>query len=100
MLLLLIPLIRMLTNSNREFDTLFVIGMILLTFPSGLLVGIGLGLIQSTTGFYMTWEGNTGILLVLLIWCAYVLTGYLQWFVVCPWCIRQLRSRMAKHQSP
>ncbi len=95
MLLLLIPLDRIRTNGNPESDVIFVLGMILLTFPSGFLVGLAVALIAWTTGWYMPWHGAEGVVVISITWLAYVALGYLQWFVMCPWLIRWLRGRVS-----
>jgi hypothetical protein len=92
-LLLLIPMWRLHTGTSPEIDILFVVGLSLLTFPSGFLIGLLLAIIHAGTGYYMTWEGPGGVMLVLVTWSACVGLGYWQWFVAVPHAISWFSSR-------
>ncbi len=100
--LVFIPLDRIRTNGNPESNVIFVFGMRLLTFPSGLLVGLAVALIGRTTGWSLPWDGARRVLVVSITWMAYLALGYPQWFVVCPRLIQWLRRRMSVHidESP
>jgi len=74
---------------------LFFLGcMIVLTFPSGLLVlGIVALLVelQAFTGPFLDFL-RPSIVGLALVWVGMVVIGYYQWFVVVPWVAKRIRT--------
>lgn len=78
-------------NSANDVGPLFLWLMIMLTFPSGLLVASVAALIVvlvgsdasvsiSPTGYYVS------------LWLVFVVAGYMQWFRLLPWLWRKIRK--------
>jgi hypothetical protein len=77
---------------------LFVLPLILLTFPAGIAGLIIFFFLYDLAGKRLGWEGAVSapapISYVVLLWVLMVGAGYWQWFVLAPWIARK-QDRLA-----
>lgn len=81
---------------RNESQIYLIIGMAFLSFPAGLLYVYLFGLATyglDSVGINMH---QHEMLEVLTLWAGFVLSGYLQWFVLLPFIREKFRSRQAK----
>lgn len=74
--------------SEAELTIGYIVIMLIITFPVGLLYWSLLsllGLIVPSTGLDKEVE-------LVLIWLGFVVVGYYQWFVVVPWCFEKFKG--------
>jgi len=88
-LVLLITLVVYDGAPNSDADLLLGYGMLTLAFPLGLALAVTLGflgqIVYAMTGCVLT----TSYASIILTWCVFFITGYVQWFVLFP----RLRSK-------
>jgi len=74
---------------NSDADLLLGYGMLTLAFPLGLALAVTLGflgqIVYAMTGCVVT----TSYASIIVTWCVFFVTGYVQWFVLIP----RLRSK-------
>jgi hypothetical protein len=87
-------------NRNSDIGPLFLWLMILLTFPSGLLVASSGAMLVMALGVD-TELSISSTVYHLSLWSAFVVVGYLQWFRALPWLWRKIReSRSPVKRQP
>lgn len=74
---------------NSDIEEFLLYGMLLLSFPSGLLFGgllaLGFAFIEKVLGLNI----QTSILEMVLTWTGFFVCGYVQWFRIAPWAFRR-----------
>jgi hypothetical protein len=78
---------------KAESEIYLIIGMVILTFPVGLIWTYLLGVIFYVMSIIHINVPTSVGLNILILWVGFVLFGYLQWFKLVPWWIGRRRSR-------
>jgi hypothetical protein len=74
--------------------------MNILTFPIGLLMTPLIGAVSSTVhSVFGTPGGNVLYVELFVIWLAFVVVGYVQWFALLPRGVRKWKERRLKQSS-
>lgn len=86
------------TPARGQLQGETIIGLALLmnflTFPVGLLLTPLIGTVSSVVhSAFSPPEGNVLYLELFVIWLAFVVIGYVQWFVLLPWGVRKWKGR-------
>ena len=74
---------------NSDIGILFAWCMLVVSFPSGLLVSLA----HVTLYESLSTTVETSYLSFVLDWAGFVALGYLQWFTLVPFLLRKLRTR-------
>jgi len=92
---LLLLFTMMLFDGSPKSDAEIVLGygLLVLTFPSGLLLSIAEGFVGRAAFNFMGLVATTSYLSLGATWLMYTVLGYLQWFVFVPWVIRKIRAK-------
>lgn len=98
-LLLLITLALFDGSPKSDVDILLGYGLLILTFPIGLLLSIVDGFGGRAAFNLLGMTATTTYMSLATTWFVYTVAGYLQWFVLLPWVIRRLRAKSARRQS-
>lgn len=80
---------------NSDADTLLGYGMLVLSFPIGLLVVLLLGAVGHLAYMAFGYVATVSYLSIILSWSVMFAAGYLQWFVLLPSLWRRFRGRGA-----
>lgn len=80
---------------NSDADTLLAYGMLVLSFPMGLLVVLLLGAVGHLAYMVFGYVATVSYLSIIFSWSVMFAAGYLQWFVLLPSLLRRLRARDA-----
>lgn len=99
LLLLLFTMMVFDGSPNSDADIVLGYGLLVLTFPSGLLLSIGEGFAGRAAFNVMGLTATTTYLSLGATWLMYTVLGYLQWFVFVPWVVRKLRTRSESQDS-
>lgn len=79
---------RSIPDAIKGADTILVYIMLILSFPSALLVPLVLMAIAP-----LLWGSGSGLVGLSGMWFLFVIAGYLQWFVLLPWLWRKWKAR-------
>jgi hypothetical protein len=81
---------------RNESQIYLIIGMAVLSFPSGLLYMYLFGLVVYGLDSVGIDLHEHEMLEVFVLWAGFVLSGYLQWFIFLPFIREKFRSRQAR----
>jgi hypothetical protein len=98
-LLLLITLALFDGSPKSDVEILLGYGLLVLTFPIGLLLSIAEGFVGRAVFNLLGLTATTTYMSLVTTWLVYTVAGYVQWFVLLPWVIRRLRAKSAHRQS-
>lgn len=100
LLALLASLVAYDGTPNSDADLLLAYAMLSLSFPSGLVIAISLGLLgqiaYAITGYVFT----TSYASIAVDWLIAFVAGYVQWFVLLPWLWRKWNAKRASGAAP
>ena len=100
LLLLLFTVLVFDGTPNSDADIVLGYGLLILTFPIGLLVSVVEGFAGRAAFHVMGLNSTTTFLSLGATWLIYAVIGYLQWFVFIPWAICKLREKNDKSRPP
>jgi hypothetical protein len=83
----------LLTPLKPDGGIIFILPLMLLTFPAGLLGYAAFGLLYAVAGKSLGWDKSVNSMASITYfsatWLLMVGTGYIQWFVILPWAARK-----------
>lgn len=81
---------------RNESQIYLILGIAVLSFPSGLIYMYLFGLVVYGLDSVGIDLHQYEMLEVFILWAGFVLSGYLQWFILLPFIREKFRSRQAK----
>ena len=83
------------STSDWQMEEGLALQMLVLSFPSSLVVAVGLALIGAMLGLFRLALPSPGKIEMTATWVLFVVTGYAQWFILLPRFLRR-RERSTK----
>jgi hypothetical protein len=88
------------TAQTRDAELVLFYGMFALSFPASLVILMSVGALgYSATLFGISMAIPMNSLVLTIEWATFLVSGYLQWFVLLPWCVRKWKTRQTKKHS-
>jgi hypothetical protein len=81
---------------TSDAEVVLIYGMLVLSFPAGLIVNYGMAGISELRNLAMGTYLQTSNTSILLGWVSYVAAGYWQWFVLVPWMYRKAAEWLSR----
>lgn len=75
-------------DAHKAAETVMLVAMLALTFPTG-CVAIGLSFLYS---YLVLPDRGANPVDLLILWSAFFVAGYVQWFKLLPWIIKQSKG--------
>lgn len=100
---LAVTLSRYAPGPANDIGIFLVYGMLLLAFPISLLVAglfSAMSLLQEPLGVPLLDAIGSNYVGFSVMWLAFLVAGYLQWFVLLPWLWRKWKTRRGRSAAP
>jgi len=86
-------------KSNSDVDVVLAYGMLILSFPVGLLIALIGGALGSVAFSAYGYVVPVSYVTIVIAWLVFLIGGYVQWFVFLPFLLRKMRKRRSASTS-